>query len=231
MRALLYLCTGLFVSGVAFGQVNAGAYSCAANAGIPPTLRSEGMTELVGDIVLQCTGGMPTPLGQLVPTANITVQFNTAVTSRQFSNGTSEALLLIDEPGSATNPNTPQIPCLTLGGCPILGTAGAGTYNGTPGHPNIFQGTPGPGPNTVTWNGMPIDAPGTAGFHIYRITNIRANANQLGLAGQCVHFNHPCLQDSTANRCGRECLAGIVGWIYFGQFPVLRQFQRESTLQ
>jgi uncharacterized protein (TIGR03437 family) len=141
------------------------------------------MTELVGDIVLTCTGGTPTPLGQVVPTANITVQLNTAVTSRQFSNGTSEALLLIDEPGSATNPNTPQIPCLTLGGCPILGTAGAGTYNGTPGHPNIFQGTPGPGPNTVTWNGMPIDAPGTAGFHIYRITNIRANANQLGLAG------------------------------------------------
>ena len=77
-----------------------------------PVLRAEGLTELIGDIVLTCTGGA-TPDGRvaLIPTANFTVSFGTNVTSRLLnynslptssvtSPNTSEALLLIDEPGS-----------------------------------------------------------------------------------------------------------------------------------
>ena len=40
---------------------------CTANAAVPPTLRGEGLTELAGDIVLTCNGGVSTPLGQPIP--------------------------------------------------------------------------------------------------------------------------------------------------------------------
>ena len=36
-------------------------------------IRAEGLAESVGDLVLSCTGGTPTPAGQAVPTINITV--------------------------------------------------------------------------------------------------------------------------------------------------------------
>jgi len=49
--------------------------TCVANAAVPPTLRAEGLTELAGDIVLNCGGGTPTPAGQVIPQANIQVFF------------------------------------------------------------------------------------------------------------------------------------------------------------
>jgi hypothetical protein len=114
-------------------------------------LRSEGLTEMVGDIVLTCNGG-PTPvIGATIMTANITVSFGTNVTSRLLTyasltpnlatTNTSEALLMIDEPGSglaigppgyagsATNigPGAPQTLCSTVAGVPAsLTGAGAG---------------------------------------------------------------------------------------------------------
>src|SRR4051812_37716921 len=90
---------------------------CTTTGDAPPTLRAEGINDPLADIILRCTGGTPTPTGQPVPTTNITVTLNTALTSRILSNGSSEALLLIDEPGSPTNPTAPFVPCLT----PFLG--------------------------------------------------------------------------------------------------------------
>src|SRR5437773_2256887 len=83
----------------------AGPLTCAVNVSVPNTLRSEGMTELLGDIVIQCTGGNPLVPGSAIPTANITVSLTTGVTSRLIPTGTnptntSEALLLIDEPNT-----------------------------------------------------------------------------------------------------------------------------------
>ena len=51
----------------------AGAQTLTCNATTVPTqARSEGITELMGDIVLTCTGGAPiTTAGQLIPQANI----------------------------------------------------------------------------------------------------------------------------------------------------------------
>ncbi len=43
----------------------------------------------------------------------------------------------------------------------------------------MFQGIANGGPNQINWQGVPIDAPGTAGTRILRITNVRANASQL----------------------------------------------------
>src|SRR6185437_8878361 len=69
---------------------------CIANSGVPPTVRSEGLTELTGDIVLNCSGGTPIPAGFQIPQANITIFLNTQVTSRLLSGNQSEALLTID---------------------------------------------------------------------------------------------------------------------------------------
>ena len=57
---------------------------CDTNAGVPPVVRAEGHTELVGDIVLVCTGGNPTsPF-----LANFQLFLNTNVTSRILGDGT-----------------------------------------------------------------------------------------------------------------------------------------------
>jgi uncharacterized protein (TIGR03437 family) len=176
MKALsLYM--ALLVSAVAFGQPPVGGppgFTCVANAGNPVIVRTEGITELVGDLLLQCTGGTPTAAGATVPQTNVTVFLNTQVTSRLLPNGFIDALLLIDDPA----PNA-QKACVKVGSCPIPGTDGVNTYNG---QPNIFLAT-GNGPNSVEWLGVPIDPPGTNGKRVIRITNVRANANQLGLAG------------------------------------------------
>ena len=69
---------------------------CFTNAAVPPTIRAEGLTELVGDVVLTCTGGDP----RQPFVANFTIYLNTSITSRLLSSGSdeSEALLLVDEP-------------------------------------------------------------------------------------------------------------------------------------
>jgi len=177
------------------------------------------MTELVGDIVLTCTGG-PTPtVGAVIPTANITVSFGTNVTSRILSYAvvtpssvtaanTSEALLLIDEPGSGLavappaaattiGPGAPQTLCGASGQPYSLVGAGPGgcqqfvqqvggefvmsSTSGTYTDPkNVYAGVV--SANQVTFNGIPILPPTSAGVsRVFRITNIRVNAN--GLAG------------------------------------------------
>src|SRR5205085_588617 len=94
---------------------------CGTNTSVTPTLRSEGYTEQTGDIILSCTGGVNQVVGSVIPQVNITLFYNTAVTSRllpitNVSNNTSEALLLIDDPGSGVltyGAGLPQILCST----------------------------------------------------------------------------------------------------------------------
>jgi len=97
---------------------------CIANAGVPPTVRAEGWTELVGDITLNCTGGVPTPAGQVVQPVNVTVTINTYLTSRLLSGTWNEALLIIDEPHSATNPGRPILNCGNAGNAVDDGPSG-----------------------------------------------------------------------------------------------------------
>ncbi len=168
-------------------------FQCIANAGVPPTVRAEGWTELMGDITLNCTGGIPTPTGVLVQPVNVTVTINTYLTSRVLAGNFVEALLIVDEPHSATNPGNPILNCGATGApddtpsgagvCAITSTGvPSATYNGTAGHPNVFQGqlgTPAVAnqPNAVTWLGVPLDPPGTTTNRTIRITNIRADAH------------------------------------------------------
>ena len=174
MRVLALL-AGTMV--VAFGQVTPGI-QCVANAAASPTLRAEGLTELIGDIVLSCTGGTPTPASQPIPRGDISITLNTSVTSRILSNGGSDALLLIDEPQSPTTPQSLFKACPMLQGCDVFASGGPASPYLAPNGYNLFQGVQ-KNANEVTFQGIPILAPGTAGVRVFRITNIRGNINQL----------------------------------------------------
>jgi hypothetical protein len=198
--ALVALFVGL---ASAQGGINGGAssMSCSTTTTVTPTVRSEGLTELVGDIVLSCSGGNALVNGTQIPQANITVFLNTQVTSRILANSSStnnqsvsEALLLIDEPGSTTvsgyGPSLPQSVCATPAtGCvafvgnvstPAVGIGVPVTsQGGTAFAPNVFQGIV--SGNSVTFYGVPILPPATTGSRIFRITNVRANAS--GISG------------------------------------------------
>jgi len=146
--AILALFAGLAAAqtgGSGFQQL-----TCSTNVTATPTLRAEGYTEQTGDITITCTGGAsgnPVPnSGNPIPQVNITVFLNTAVTSRLLPGGTnggsnvSEALLMIDEPGSGVNAPVPgfgpaagQNLCTTpLSGCvEYAQSALSGTGGGT----------------------------------------------------------------------------------------------------
>ena len=77
-------------------------------------MRGEGYTELTGDIAILCTGGTAIAPGSSIPLVNMTIFYNTTVTSRLMpqagSLNISEALLLIDEPGSGLPGFGPSFP-------------------------------------------------------------------------------------------------------------------------
>ena len=228
--AVIVVLTGLAVPAAA--QIQAPPFQCVANAAVPPIVRAEGYTELVGDLTLNCTGGVPTPAGQIVPQVNVTIFLSTNVTSRFLQGGLyNEALLIIDEPNSAVNPARPILNCGNTGApdsgpsgpavCSIYSTGNpAQTYDGNTagnpggtgacdgvdpdgggilparpvsstaygcGRPNVFQGRITPLQNAgqfnaVTWNGVPLDPPGTTTNRTIRITNVRANAVAVGVS-------------------------------------------------
>jgi len=197
-------------SSAAYAQVGGNSFTCAATA-VPNIVRAEGITELMGDLILNCTGGTPTAAGLPIPLQNVVITIGgTNITSRIVGStnpssntyDASEALLLIDEPypttpypangtKDVTNPATPQLACLannntncaetSLG----VGVGAGGTYNGSPGHYNIFQGSQ-QGANSISWSGVPIDAPGTAGTRVIRITNIRADVTTLAVGSTLI---------------------------------------------
>jgi len=75
-----------------------------AGGGVNVNIRSEGVTELVGDLIINCTGGTPTAGGVTIPLENIQISINANITSRieDSTTGASEALMLIDSPYPAT---------------------------------------------------------------------------------------------------------------------------------
>ncbi len=201
------------------------AVSCTNAGGVTPTVRSQGLTELMGDLVVQCTGGTPTAAGAVVPQVNFTVILSTNITSKLLSsNGLfNEALMIIDEPNApGPNSNRPILNCGAAGApdsslesgpgvCSIISTGvPANTYDGTSngfgpppgtcgvgaapavgtygcGRPNVFQGRQGSPfntgqANTVSFLNVPVDPPGTGTTRTIRVTNVRGNANLVGIA-------------------------------------------------
>ena len=153
----------------AFGWAQAlNGVQCIADTGVPPTVRVEGITELVGDIVITCTGGTPTPAGTTVPYVNVMVGLNTTITSRLLGSntGVNDALLLVDEPNTSLNP-TPVVACEQN---TLLATGKGDTYRS--GNCDAFQAFV-RNQLQLKWS-IPFDPPGS-GTRIFRITNIRAN--------------------------------------------------------
>lgn len=164
-------------------------------------MRAESYTDLMGDLLIQCTGGTPTANGQAVPAVTLTLFTDAPVTSKitdptpTSQTAFTEALAIVDEPNSsfafsAAIPaqKSPVLPCgavaapydaNSLGVCSIVSTGVAGaTYNGSAGHPNVFQGRllPNTGGTGIQFVGMPIDPPGPGNTLLIRITNIRINS-------------------------------------------------------
>jgi len=200
--AVLALFAGL--ASAQTGGTGGATLSCNANTSNTPTLRQEGITEQIGDIVVTCTGGSVVD-GAAAPQVNITVALTSQITTRLVGPATqvSQALLLIDEPNTANGAgpvpgfgsNATFVPCLNpnpsganSGGCEAYGyhvnvggtvyiiQSAAGAPTGpTTQAPNIYQGVV--NGSNVTFFGVPIVAPGTNGARVYRITGIRTNAS------------------------------------------------------
>jgi hypothetical protein len=201
-RVVTVLAVLALFTGLAFAQQE----GCSAQGTASNPLRAEGYTEESGDIVITCVSGAPLGLGTNIPLVNITVFYNTTVTSRLLGSALpsgqtpSEALLLIDEPNTnvGATPTSvagvtpisygstlPLIPCTTpaTGCAQVVGPNNAGyatALMGGTAAPNVYQGvTSG---NSVTFYGVPVLPPSTVGSRIYRITNVRVNATTGGTA-------------------------------------------------
>jgi len=162
-------------SGTAYAQFHPGvnaSLSCNAFA-VPAQSRAEGLAELLGDIVVQCSLQNPTA-GGFPPTiiANVSVTLNVEVTNnRDFTvsgGGTSEttdAVLVVNE--------------VTAGG-----PFNTSTLSTTPNIPSPQYGTRVP-PGTLQWSGVILPVPGIVGspgpVTSIRITNMRGNVSRLGI--------------------------------------------------
>ena len=100
-------------------------------------------------------------------------------TSKLLAPNWSEALVIVDDPGSGFNPGTPQLACGSAGTvepspglCTITGK-GTGVDTGTGARPNVFQGRQ-ISNNQLLWT-LPMDAPASGGLRLFRITTVRAN--------------------------------------------------------
>ncbi len=178
------------IIGTATTASAATALSCIAGGAVIPELRSEGITELTGDLVYNCIGGTPTGANQPIPRVNIQVFMNSplAITSRLIGSG-DEALLMIDDPAEADQTLCPN----AVLGCSLNGL-GAGDAAQQASYKNgrysVFQGVPA-ALNSVLFTAVPVDPPGTALdanlqplARVIRITNIRVNASAFhGAAG------------------------------------------------
>lgn len=143
-------------------MLNAAAYQCTFNAGVPTRVRGEGRAELMGDLVLNCAGD-PVPAGTM---ANIQVFLSTNITSRIIDPSTlkTEALMFLNEPG------------------PTQQMIGYNSFQGMKASDNsllwinvpLFVPVP------------PATTPLSQLVTTIRITNIRANAAQAGISAALI---------------------------------------------
>jgi len=144
--AVVALLAGLSIP--ASAQIGGTAVTCNNGGATTPIVRSQGLTELMGDLVLNCQGGNPTVAGQAVPPVNITVILSVNITSKLTSGSLyNEALLIIDEPNqSAPGPNSNR---------PILNCGNTGAPDNSPlSGPGVCSIVSDGNPNN-TYNGVP----------------------------------------------------------------------------
>lgn len=189
-KMMLLLVVLAFTAGIASAQ-SVNPLQCVASAGVPPLARAEGLAEEIGQVTITCTGGNPTAVGVAIPTVNIQIYLSTNITSRLISGSYSEAMLLIDEPGSLQNPVTQRLcpaasaPCVMTAASSI----GVGNYTGAAaGRENVYQAIKA-GENSLAWLGVPVDPPGTSGNRVLRMVNVRADAASVGVSSTLIPSN------------------------------------------
>lgn len=143
-----------------------GPFTCQTNAGVPPLLRAEGFTELVGDIVIVCTGGNPGEASAV----NLQLFLNTPITSRIVS-GKSEALLIVEAPEGVGGPVEPD----------------ADLVEGARRFYRAVRAEQ--GQNSIVWTNVRVPAPGPDGQTVLRIVNVRANAAAIGASTSLIPAN------------------------------------------
>jgi hypothetical protein len=131
-RTLLALTFGVASLAPLYSQVS-GPITCTLNSAPPPSVRANGASELVHDVVMTCTNPGPS----VSTIVNIQIFLNVNLTSRIMNPVTklTEGLLLIDDPlpGVANTSNT--FPYFGQ----VLGTPGVAA--GAPGSGNVYQAT------------------------------------------------------------------------------------------
>ena len=133
------------------------ALTCSPSA-VPTLVRSEGVAERIGDILLQCSGGA----AGTVVTGNLSLFLPVSVTNRVNADNVATDVSLVIESGST--------PLATV----------AGRVAG----------------QSINFNGVSFTMPASGGVTL-RISNLRANASQLGACQQPApsgfHLHHPRL--------------------------------------
>jgi uncharacterized protein (TIGR03437 family) len=129
--------------------------------------RSDGTAELIGDLVLSCTGGRPVAAGAALPRYQFLVGIRGTFATRmmpaannKFSTAT-DALLLVGEPSAAAQEACPY----EARACKAL--AGAA--------PNVFAGKQ-LGQSMLAFADIPVNPPGDNGEMVIRVTNLRVHA-------------------------------------------------------
>ncbi|MEZ5401998.1 MAG: hypothetical protein R2729_20160 [Bryobacteraceae bacterium] len=194
-KSFLALAVLALGAGSAFGQVIT-PLSCTAQAAGTPSIRAEGVAELVGDVLIICNGGTPNGPTEVLRQVNIQIftQPSVNVTSRLLASGNNdftEAMLFVDEPAPGL-----QHPC---------GNVSTAPYSVPPlpqaiGQP-IISGVCGAHVGSPTGNGIgtydpretsPFIPVGATSFATYRPNAFQARrANNSSLIWQGIPFDAP----------------------------------------
>jgi uncharacterized protein (TIGR03437 family) len=140
----------------------------------PRNVRAEGVSELVGDIVLQCVQSRPSPSPSPYLTSEVKLYLNTALTNRLHRSGgrdLTDALLIVGE--NHAEPTASSVP------------GGPEREMPVPQYAEVLDNQP----NALVWRGVQIPVPGALSPSgrrfpdpaILRITNVRADASSLGI--------------------------------------------------
>lgn len=148
------------------------AQQCAVQAGGTPSVRSNGQAELVGDVIIACTGGTPVQAPHVIPATDITLRFNVPVTSKVIAPGATEALMFYNDPAPAA-----QHPC-TVGAC--TNHAGVPFGPGANENKNVFAARTGTNNREIIFVDTPVDY-SSSGITLIRLTNLRVDASALGV--------------------------------------------------
>jgi uncharacterized protein (TIGR03437 family) len=111
MSRQLYPCFSFFLISGAFGLANAQTILTCNSIAVPPIVHTEGITERIGDIVLNCSGG--TPAARI--TGNLSIFLSVNITNRVAGNTVTDVVFTVDNgsgpqpvsvPGTITGPSS-----------------------------------------------------------------------------------------------------------------------------